>query len=148
MDIAGKERNTKPASLYLASEFDLDQADGGGHLSELMAWDRSLRNASGASRKTCLILGARCRPRRPDVLWRPSGIVKGVDAKTGAILWKFGVGTGIVQSPITYMIDGKQYLAVVAGRIKGPPSFLGKIGQRVIDASAEGGLVIAFELGQ
>jgi hypothetical protein len=51
-----------------------------------------------------------------------------------------------LQSPTTYVIDGRQYLAVVAGRIKGPPSFLGKIGQKVIDASPEGGLVVVFEL--
>ena len=37
-------------------------------------------------------------------------------------------------------------LAVVAGRVIGPPSFLGKIGQKVIDASPEGGLVVVFEL--
>jgi hypothetical protein len=47
---------------------------------------------------------------------------------------------------VTYVVDGKQYVAVVAGRIKGPPSFLGKIGQQVIDASPEGGLVVVFEL--
>jgi outer membrane protein assembly factor BamB len=78
----------------------------------------------------------------------PSGILKAVNAQTGEVLWHFNVGTGIVQSPVTYLADGKQYLAVVAGRIKGPPSFLGKTGQRVIDASPEGGLVVVFELGQ
>ena len=75
------------------------------------------------------------------------GDLKAVDAKTGKVLWQFNVGTGILQSPITYMMDGKQYLAVVAGRIKGPPSFLGKIGQKVIDATAEGGMLVVFELG-
>jgi alcohol dehydrogenase (cytochrome c)/methanol dehydrogenase (cytochrome c) subunit 1 len=75
------------------------------------------------------------------------GHLKAVDAATGAVLWQFNVGTGILQSPITYMVDGKQYLAVVAGRSKGPPSFLGKIGQRVIDASPEGGILTVFELG-
>jgi len=63
------------------------------------------------------------------------------------VLWKFDVGTGILQSPITYSVGGKQYIAVVAGRSKGPPSFLGKIGQRVIDASPEGGILAVFELG-
>jgi len=53
----------------------------------------------------------------------PWGIVKGVDAKTGAILWKFGVGTGIVQSPITYMIDGKQYLCRSGGPDQGTALF-------------------------
>ena len=75
------------------------------------------------------------------------GHLKAVDAKTGEILWQFNVGTGILQSPITYSVDGKQYLAVVAGRSKGPPSFLCKIGQRVIDASPEGGILAVFELG-
>ena len=75
------------------------------------------------------------------------GELKAVDAKNGNVLWKFNVGTGILQSPVTYMLDGKQYLAVVAGRTKGPPSFFGKIGQRVTDASPEGGMLVVFELG-
>jgi alcohol dehydrogenase (cytochrome c) len=69
-----------------------------------------------------------------------------VDAKNGSVLWTFKVGTGILQSPVTYMAGGKQYVAVVAGRSKGPPSFLGKIGQRVIDATPEGGVLVVFEL--
>jgi len=43
-------------------------------------------------------------------------------------------------------VDGKQYVAVVAGRIKGPPSFMGKKGERVIAASPEGGSLLVFEL--
>ena len=75
------------------------------------------------------------------------GDVKGLDAKTGKVLWQFHMGTGIIQSPMTYSIGGKQYLAVVAGRSKGPPSFFGKIGQRVVDASPEGGILAVFEIG-
>ena len=74
------------------------------------------------------------------------GDLKAVNAATGEVLWTFDVGTGILQSPITYAADGKQYLAVVAGRTKGPPSFFGKIGQRVTDASPEGGILVVFEL--
>jgi len=76
-----------------------------------------------------------------------AGDLKAVDAKTGNVLWQFRMGTGIIQSPVTYSVGGKQYLAVVAGRSKGPPSFFGKIGQRVIDASPEGGILAVFELG-
>ena len=74
------------------------------------------------------------------------GMLKAVHAKTGKVLWQFDVGTGIIQSPMTYTVDGKQYLAVVAGRSKGPPSFFGKIGQRVVEASPEGGMLVVFEL--
>lgn len=35
-----------------------------------------------------------------------------LDARTGALLWEFQTGSGIHGSPITYSIDGKQYVAV------------------------------------
>jgi alcohol dehydrogenase (cytochrome c) len=44
------------------------------------------------------------------------GWFKAVDAKTGKLLSKFKVGSGIVGNPITYRgPDGKQYVAVYAG---------------------------------
>jgi lanthanide-dependent methanol dehydrogenase len=44
------------------------------------------------------------------------GWFKTVDARTGALLSKFKVGSGVVGNPITYRgPDGKQYVAVYAG---------------------------------
>jgi PQQ-dependent dehydrogenase (methanol/ethanol family) len=41
---------------------------------------------------------------------------KAVDARTGALLWQFQVGSGIVGQPITYRgPDGKQYVAILSG---------------------------------
>jgi alcohol dehydrogenase (cytochrome c) len=41
---------------------------------------------------------------------------KAVDARTGNVLWKFQVGSGIVGNPMTYIgPDGKQYVAVYSG---------------------------------
>ena len=37
------------------------------------------------------------------------------DAATGAKLWSGYAGTGIVAPPITYSLDGKQYVSVMAG---------------------------------
>jgi len=37
------------------------------------------------------------------------------DAKSGKLLWEFPVPSGIISPPTTYSIDGKQYVAVVAG---------------------------------
>ena len=135
MDIAGKNEAYNPGKFYLASEFDLDKGDSGGFLSEFKAWDPVAQQAVWGIKEDLPFLGGAQR-----------GDLKAVDAKTGKVLRQFNVGTGILQSPITYMMDGKQYLAVVAGRIKGPPSFFGKIGQKVIDASPEGGVVVVFEL--
>jgi PQQ-dependent dehydrogenase (methanol/ethanol family) len=44
------------------------------------------------------------------------GWFKAVDARTGAPLWQFKTGSGIIGQPVTYRgPDGKQYVAVVAG---------------------------------
>jgi PQQ-dependent dehydrogenase (methanol/ethanol family) len=44
------------------------------------------------------------------------GWFKVADAKTGAVLYKFKVGSGVIGSPISYRgPDGKQYVAVYAG---------------------------------
>ncbi len=36
-------------------------------------------------------------------------------AKTGAKLWETPVGTGVVAAPVTYEVDGKQYVSVAVG---------------------------------
>jgi quinohemoprotein ethanol dehydrogenase len=37
------------------------------------------------------------------------------DAKTGAKLWETATGTGVVAAPVTYMVDGQQYVSVAVG---------------------------------
>ena len=45
------------------------------------------------------------------------GWFKAVDARTGKLLWQFKAGSGIIGQPISYRgPDGRQYIAVVAGR--------------------------------
>jgi alcohol dehydrogenase (cytochrome c) len=38
-----------------------------------------------------------------------------LDARTGKTLWHFNTGDFITASPITYMLDGKQYFAIASG---------------------------------
>jgi alcohol dehydrogenase (cytochrome c) len=42
-----------------------------------------------------------------------------MDAKTGDLLWQFQTGWGIGAPPMTYMVDGQQYVAVAAGGNRG-----------------------------
>jgi len=44
-----------------------------------------------------------------------SGHVMAMSAATGAILWHSGLGQQMSNTPITYMLDGAQYLLVAAG---------------------------------
>jgi len=43
------------------------------------------------------------------------GYFQVLDARTGALLWKTNLGGQIVNGPMTYQVDGKQYVAVIAG---------------------------------
>jgi alcohol dehydrogenase (cytochrome c) len=43
------------------------------------------------------------------------GYVIALDARTGKVLWKFNAGGPVFSPPISYMLDGKQYVAVSAG---------------------------------
>jgi len=38
-----------------------------------------------------------------------------VDARSGAPLWNFHTNQGWHASPMTYMVEGKQYVSVAAG---------------------------------
>ncbi|MGE3509120.1 MAG: PQQ-dependent dehydrogenase, methanol/ethanol family [Vicinamibacterales bacterium] len=43
------------------------------------------------------------------------GYFQALDARTGTLLWKANLGGQIVNGPMTYEVDGKQYVAVIAG---------------------------------
>ena len=43
------------------------------------------------------------------------GFFKAFNAKTGDELWKFQTGSGIISSPITWEMDGEQYIGVTSG---------------------------------
>jgi len=45
----------------------------------------------------------------------PSGEFNALDARTGEQLWQFQCGSGHHSSPSTYMVDGRQYVAVPVG---------------------------------
>ena len=51
------------------------------------------------------------------------GYFMAFDARTGTVLWRFQTGSGIIGSPITYELDGTQYLAVPSGGIGGDMTF-------------------------
>ncbi|ARN74767.1 PQQ-dependent dehydrogenase, methanol/ethanol family [Oceanicoccus sagamiensis] len=45
-----------------------------------------------------------------------SGVFSAYDAKTGKSLWSFNIGTSIMPGPVSYTVDGEQYITVLVGR--------------------------------
>ena len=43
------------------------------------------------------------------------GYFQALDARDGSLLWKANLGSEEINGPITYEVDGKQYVATVAG---------------------------------
>src|SRR3989442_9054178 len=87
------------------------KAGSGGHLSELKAWDPVKQAAVWGIKEDLPFLGGAMSTAGGLVFYgNTHGALKGVDAKTGDVLWQFNVGTRILQSPITYAVDGKQFL--------------------------------------
>ncbi|WP_428489190.1 pyrroloquinoline quinone-dependent dehydrogenase [Rhodopila sp.] len=60
------------------------------------------------------------------------------NAKTGTKLWSTNLGSGVNAPPITYRVDGKQYVAVAAGgnAANGNPVLMKKMGLNYGDAVA------------
>ena len=44
-----------------------------------------------------------------------AGLLEAVDARTGRAIWHFNTGQGMHASPMSYMVDGVQYVTISAG---------------------------------
>ncbi len=75
----------------------------------------------------------------------PEGYLLALDAKTGEVKYKFNTGSGIVGTPITWDMDGEQYVAVVSGWGGAVPLWGGEVAKRVKDFN-QGGMVWTFKL--
>jgi alcohol dehydrogenase (cytochrome c) len=75
----------------------------------------------------------------------PEGYLKAFDATTGAELWKFQTGSGVVGSPITWEQDGEQYVAVMSGWGGAVPLWGGEVAKSFKDIN-QGGSLWVFKL--
>lgn len=64
----------------------------------------------------------------------------------GKILWDYDTVGGIIASPVTYTIDGKQYVAIMSGWGGGYGSASGKLGTRSAGSNKQARLMV-FALG-
>jgi PQQ-dependent dehydrogenase (methanol/ethanol family) len=92
-------------------------AGAGGHRGEFTAWDPVARKKAWALKESFPVWSGALATGGDVVFYGTmEGWFKAVDAKTGALLWKFKTSSGIIGQPISYLgPDGKQYVAVYAG---------------------------------
>lgn len=73
------------------------------------------------------------------------GVFAAYDASTGDVLWQTGSTTGIMAPPVSYTIDGEQYVVVAAGY--GGGVIGGANPDAIINDYLNEGRVLAFKLG-
>jgi alcohol dehydrogenase (cytochrome c) len=75
----------------------------------------------------------------------PEGYLKAFDAKSGKEVWKFNTGSGVVGVPVTWEMDGEQYVAVASGWGGAVPLWGGEVAKKVKDIN-QGGMLWVFKL--
>jgi alcohol dehydrogenase (cytochrome c) len=144
MDWAVSEVNYRRGVFYLGAEFPTHPGPGG-HMGELVAWDPVAQKKVWGIKEDLPFNGGTLTTAGNLVFSGDlHGVFRAIDAKTGAELWKVALGSGIGAGPMTYAVDGKQYVAVVVGRTASIPAFLGEVGKQMVAATPEGGTLFVF----
>ncbi|MGH9786493.1 MAG: PQQ-dependent dehydrogenase, methanol/ethanol family [Terriglobia bacterium] len=134
-------RNPRHPGLYDGPEFDrLSSFPVQGRL---VAWDPvAQREAWRAEHPLPMSGGTLSTAGNLVFQGRADGRFRAYRATDGKLLWESDAGTGIAASPITYTVDGQQYVAVLAGW--GGPEGLGN---RALGKGRFGtGRLVAFTL--
>jgi alcohol dehydrogenase (cytochrome c) len=146
MDFSVSDVSYKRGTFYLGAEFPSREGPGG-FLGELVAWD-PVKNQKVWSLKEDLPFNGGTLSTGGNLVFYGNmhGDFHAINAANGKILWKKNLGSGIGAGPVTYAVDGKQYVAVVVGRTASIPAFLGDIGKKMTAAAPEGGSLFVFSV--
>ncbi|AUC94202.1 MULTISPECIES: PQQ-dependent methanol/ethanol family dehydrogenase [Bradyrhizobium] len=146
MDWSVSDVNYKRGVFYLGAEFPTKPGPGG-FLGELVAWD-PIANKKVWGIKEDLPFNGGTLTTGGNLVFSGNlhGDFRAIDAKNGKVLWSKNLGSGIGAGPVTYSVDGKQYVAIVVGRTAALPAFLGDIGKKMVAAAPEGGALFVFAL--
>jgi PQQ-dependent dehydrogenase (methanol/ethanol family) len=145
MDMTPAEIEYKRGSFYLGKEFPAKPGPGG-YLGELVAWNPvTQQKVWGIKEETPFNGGVLATAGGLVFAGNNSGVFRAIAADSGKVLWSINLGSGIGAGPMTFSIDGKQYVAVVVGRTATIPVFVGDVGKVMLKTS-EGGALFVFAL--
>jgi alcohol dehydrogenase (cytochrome c) len=116
--ITGERVAYRPGQRYVGATYSLLMAPGATHVGEVQAWNvdtgRRVWTHTYAS-----------SPNWGPMLATGGGLVftggtndrkfHAFDAATGKLLWEFPTSSGIIGQPVSFLIDGTQYIAVQSG---------------------------------
>ena len=149
----GSEVEYEPGVLYLGSGLEMKPTEGAkDHIGALQAWDiRTLEKKWQVDFKS---------PNWGPVLSTAGGLVfvggtndsefRAFDAKSGELLWHKKLDGGVVAPPVSFEVDGRQYIAVTSGWGVDGDRFQGFVNAAMGDQPEipQGGTIWVFALPQ
>jgi alcohol dehydrogenase (cytochrome c) len=114
----GSKVTYTPGERYVGADTTLYIAPGADHIGELQAWNLDTGKKVWS------------HPFATSQLWGPvlatgGGLVfmggtndryfRAFDAATGKVLWQYRTGSGVIGVPVSFSVDGRQYVAVQSG---------------------------------
>jgi len=145
MDMAPTEVSYRKGTMYLGKDFPA-KAGPGGYLGELVAWDPVKQTKVWGVKEASPFNGGTLTTGGELVFaGNNGGKFRAFDAKKGTELWSMNLGSGIGAAPMSFSVDGKQYVAVVVGRTGSIPAFIGDLGKTML-TTPEGGALFVFSL--
>jgi alcohol dehydrogenase (cytochrome c) len=149
MKIRGAQVTYNAGEPFVGAEFEMRQVAGNDHVGELEAIDPKTGEAKWTQEFRAPLWGG--------VLTTGGDLVftgnldkrefMAFDAKSGEELWSFKTNSGVVGTPMTYEVDGTQYVAVWSGFGGAIPLWGGPVA-KLTENIPMGGVLWVFELDQ
>ena len=148
----GLEVDYVPGRGYTGADSEMTLRPGADHIGELQAWDMD----SGQNVWTVDFPSLNWGPvltTAGDLVFQggtPDRQFRAFNARSGEQLWSQGMSSGVMGVPVTYAIDGVQYVAVQSGWGVDPASMTRRVDQArgTFTYVPQGGVVWVFALGR
>ncbi len=147
MDMEATEVDYLRGYFYIGAEVEMRPGPSG-NVGELIAWDPVKQEKVWGAGQQHPIHGGTMTTGGGLVFYGGlDGIFRAYGASDGTELWHFNAGSGIYAAPMTYAVEGQQYVAVTVGRPTGMPGVFGaELGGAMVEATPPAGMLQVFAL--